>query len=444
MVGKKTSGAGNSEYDHSFRSIKKNKKDSKGKKNQSATNKTTIIQLKQLLDSFPGEPKFVGKIPVYKKGMMDRLFNTGDYSRIKSLRAKISRHAERKVDLYNKKDALDLRKKWLELDKSLKKIVNRYNHVPDLHALAALHQYSDSKFVFDIEKRFPLLRESVIEMATALHNQAVSIFNVIWFIGIYLDYLQVYKKLVNNTIKSTAKDDNKQVQQLINQLKQKTLQLDVLSNIVEKQDGVILLNQKLRNSAYVTDGTSTMEIKRASNAIKNDDPKLVVGEGKVANFTIAVVVITTLALTRIPILKNLVHDLLSAISDGSRELRLQKRMIITADMISDFDLAVAGGDRKSKTKTGNQIYHYCLKTIKLYWQNASLIKPYEIDPFMKLAWITIETKGLYDTSSYQKMLEQCIKFLEIVISQAEQKSDTIQYGKLLLFSINSLESEFSS
>ncbi len=443
MLGKKTSGVEKSEFDHSFQSLQKDKKSSREKKIKSATNKTTIKNLQKLLSSFPGSPKFIGKMPVYKKGMMDRLFNTGDYSRIKSLRAKISRHAEKEVDLYNKKDALDLRKKWLELDNSLKKIVSRYNHVPDLHALAALHLYSDSKFVFDIEKRFPLLRDSLSRMAAALHNQAVSIFNVIWFIAIYLDYLQVYKKLVGNTIKSTAKHENKQIQQLIIQLKQRTLQLDVLSNIDDKQDGVMMLNQKLRNSAYVTDGMSMMEIKRASNAIKNDDPKLTVGDGKVANFTIAVVVITTLVLARVPILKNLVYEVLSSISDGSRELRLQKRMIIMTDMISDFELAVAEGNRKSQSNAGNQIYQYCLKTIKLYWQNASLIKPYEIDPFIKLAWITIETKGLYDTSSYRKMLEQCMKFLEIVISQPNQRNDTIQYGKLLLFTISSLQGEFS-
>jgi len=72
----------------------------KGKKK--ANKKKIIEELENLLHSFPDSPRFIGKIYKFRKGWMDRLFNTGEYSKLKSMRVKVSNLAEKNPKKYKK------------------------------------------------------------------------------------------------------------------------------------------------------------------------------------------------------------------------------------------------------------------------------------------------------------------------------------------------------
>ncbi|PCI30424.1 MAG: hypothetical protein COB67_01900 [SAR324 cluster bacterium] len=404
--------------------------------------KKVIEELEMLLNSFPGNPKFLGKIVKHRKGWMDLIFNTGDFNRLKSIRVSVSRFAEKNPKEMSRRQIIEHQRKWKDLEVKLSRALHRHDHIIDLHALYALHLYAETKLYRQVEVRLPLLKRALKKMANALRNESLCLFNVIWFIEIYCDYLETLKQRILLYLKAGTKLDDRQVQQITLKLRQQVLLIEVFLTIKDRLDGIMMLNRKLRDSAYSTEGISLSEIRRASHAIKNGEEKASVGDGKTANFSIAVIVIIALLFARIPILKFLVRDIVGAISEGNRNLKLQKRMILTADYIHEYEQAVAEENILKKREHAEHIYKYCQKTIKHYWQNASLVKPYEIDPFMKLAWITLESNGLLDVTSFRMKLEQAEIFLDVVISQPKQKQDTIQYAKQLLFKVNALLSEY--
>jgi len=205
----------------------------------------------------------------------------------------------------------------------------------------------------------------------------------------------------------------------------------------------MMLNRKLRDSAYITDGFKISEIRKASNSIKHGEEQAEVAEGKTANFTIAVIVIITLIFARVPMLKTLVKDITASISDGSRELRLQKRMIVTTSYMNQYDMAVSEGNEIKRRDLADKIYKYCHKSIAHYWQNSDLIKPYEVDPFLKLGWITVDSKGLFDTKSYRIKLDQARTYLEIVMNHPKQTEETNNIAQQLLSSVSSYEIEYT-
>jgi len=408
-----------------------------------ANKKKLVEELETLLRSIPDSPKFIGKMHKFRKGLMDKLFNTGEYGKLKSMRARVNKFAERDPDLnVKKKDMMEHFKSWIELDEKLARALKRHKHIADLHALNAIHIYSKSKIYKKMENKYPLLKKALKDMALALHNEGVNIFNTLWFIEMYFDYLGLIKQKTLLQLKAPAMRDDKQVRQLFITLQQKVIDLEVLLTIKERLDGLNMLNRKLRNSAYSTDGFKMAEIRRAASAIKNGEEQAEVGEGKVSNFTIAVIVIISLIFARIPMLSALVKDISSNISDGSRELRLQKRMIVTTTLLNHYDLAVAENNETKKREFAEKVYKYCHKSISHYWQNSDLIKPYEVDAFLKLGWITVESKDLFDTSSYRKKLEQSINFLEIVMNHPKQTQETMDQAKQLLFTLTSFETEY--
>ena len=69
------------------------------------------------------------------------------------------------------------------------------------------------------------------------------------------------------------------------------------------------------------------------------------------------------------------------------------------------------GDLGKKIEAAHRIYNRCIDVITQHLGHVHPKRLYEIDPYLKAAWITKESNGLFERDEYRKMLEQSMGFL---------------------------------
>jgi len=138
-----------------------------------------------------------------------------------------------------------------------------------------------------------------------------------------------------------------------------------------------------------------------------------------------------LIFAKIPILKNLIKDTLKKIKDTSRDLILQKKMILNAQRVSEYQFAIARGDQKAASHIATIIYEKSLNTIKEYLENAILYKNFEVDPFIKAAWIAKDSHQLFTETTVKQHLEKGKELLDIVLGERCQFKGSYEAAKNL-------------
>ena len=118
-------------------------------------------------------------------------------------------------------------------------------------------------------------------------------------------------------------------------------------------------------------------------------------------------------------------------------------MVGTASRITKYQLAVAEGDRTNIAAAAKNLYIRCLEIIKQYLTGATTLKKsYEVDPFLKIAWIVKESNGLFEAAVYKQMLEEALKQLNIVIKQSLDVKDSHELATKLQREITDIMTEY--
>jgi len=360
----------------------------------------------ELLEMFPGSPKFLGKNVIYPKPKRRLLI--------------FQKHLPDLIDL---RDAVSQLPGKLELDSPRKKIlrlVESHKYFPDVHALHAIQIFNDTIQSSNNIKKTNILKGSLIEMTKAIINGGITIFNVTWFIKIYLKYLELLNINYTNQHKAMVNHFSQTIRIQSNDIHKNQVCISALMTIADKLGGLTLLNQRLRGTPFFKTSISNSEIRGACSAIIAGEDNKEISHGKDAKSIMWVLLTFLLLFSKIPILKSHVSKKLSIIPNLNRDLILQKFMVTSMQTLTDFRLTFAVGDREKAKIQASRLFNKSSELIKQYLEYSILTKAYEVEPFLKAAWITKESVGLFSDSEYQKMVNQSMHYLKTVLSKSRK------------------------
>ncbi|MFH2130221.1 MAG: hypothetical protein ABIK68_07590 [bacterium] len=378
-----------------------------------------IANIQQLLKEAPDSPDFLGRrklaAPEAKKG----LFKKKSYQDLAKLRSDLNvLSKDGKVDVHSRqKVRADLKK---------------YPEIPDLHVINAVYTYQDIPRIDDKqvisqqaqdrlnENQLAQLKKAIHEIVVAFYHGGLSIFNVNWFIKIYIDYLNVYKNRLSYEYIGISQKKDRESVTLAKKLRNKLSEIIELLDVKSRFGALSKLGVKLNGTTYLSDTFTPMELKKAAAAFKAGELSKVIVEERRAGKIIFVYMTLLTLLAKVPILKYLVEDALNTIPDDDRGIALRKRMVLTLMKVSDFDLAMSGGDSVRARDAGNALYRFCLETIKTRLLNQVMRELYEVDPFLKAIWIVKSADGLFDRNGYKELLHQAYGHLKVISGELNQ------------------------
>lgn len=379
---------------------------------------TNRIQL--LLKEAPDSPIFFGKHKLrIKKPKKRGLFKKNEYSNLTKLRVDLNILAENgKVDIHSRqKVRADLR---------------TYPNVPDLHVINAIYTYQDiprsdeRNKMSEVsqnklnENQLTQLKKAIHEIAIAFHNGGVNVFNVNWFMKIYIEYLSVFKVRLTHEYRSISDRNDREARSLSKKIRSKQAEISHLLTVKNRYGGIARLSRALNGTSYLSDSFSSLEIKKATLAIKNGEPTKVIESGRRAANTISVIMTLLFLLAKVPILNNLVEDILAMIPEEERSTILRKRMVLTIMNSTAFELQVVSNNKEGMREEATKLYAACLRIINNYIRTVSLQEHYDIDPYLKAIWLIKSTDGLFSRDQYKEMLKQGYNFVNTISGESNQ------------------------
>lgn len=381
------------------------------------TSQLAINEINELISYFPGSPDFISKKIKYPGENKGGLFSKRkDIPDVSIIRRDINNFA-------NKERVSSSRIK-------LQKLLKKYPDYSELHALNAIQIFNDAMQSGLDQRKFDVIRGALQEIGRALYNDGMTIFNVNWFVKIYLNYLEILSMKVRKQIRQSSQHKSPRVQKVLDILRHQQLELMLMVKVKGSLTNLTALTTRLKGTEYITEHITDKEVLQASRAYQLGDENKKIGK-KTANHIIYVLMTMNLVFTKIPILSGLVLNTLKKVPDIARDLILQKHMILTAQRIHEYQLAMAKGARGEAQKIASHISGECKRVIKKHLEYAILTKYYEIDPFIKGAWIASESKDFYSKSSYQKNLESANELLKIVMGERSQYKGSYESVKQL-------------
>lgn len=373
--------------------------------------KQIVEQINYLIARFPNSPNFLGK-NIYYPAKKKSLFAKKKIPDLSGIREDIQKISERKGVVVSR----DL------ISKNLK----QYPYSADLHAIKAIQVFNDLSQSGISDSKVDALVEPLVRIATALHNGGMSLFNSNWFITIYLKYLEVIRERLSRDYNFGIHHADSDVRAGAENLYQRLLQVPRLLQVRNHLNNLSNLSMKLKGTVFITESTTMNQLKMACHAIAAKNEEKAITPGKTANSILVVTLSLNALFSRIPILKELVKNTLKNIPDITRDLILQKQMIINTGRITDFQLAVAGGDEEKSKELASNLFDSGLKTINYYLENAILSKQFEADPFLKTAWIAKESRNLFESRISKERLKKSAELMRIILGQRCRHAPSIE------------------
>ena len=376
----------------------------------------TIRQINEdvdyLIDLIPTEEDFLGKIKTYptkvKWSFLIRVvsLNSLKYKNLPDL-TEIRNHVSKPLTDQKEIDVSNTRFK-------IQKLLKKYD-VPKIHALSAIQVFNDvNQSGLGDNKKLQALKESLIEISKVLYSGDKSLFHVTLFIKIYVKYIDSLSEKVHKKYKDIRTHTNESVKISADRLHRKYLQLTALLQFKGKINGIVDLSSRLKGTSFITEEITKDELSEATLASYKEDTKTRLRSGKTGPEIMLIELSINLLLSNIPIFKKMIKKNLSQIPNNSRDFILQKEMVRVVTEIVDFQLATFSGDRVNAKRIANKIYGNALDTISEHLEYAILTKPYEVDPYLKAAWIAKESKGLIIDEDLEKKLKKAITLLNII------------------------------
>jgi len=405
-----------------YPSLAETRKKPKTKRSGKPVNITNRIQM--LLKEAPDSPIFLGtaKLTVAET-KKKRFFRKIKYPNLTKLRVDLNKlSADGKTEIHSRQ--------------KVREDLVTYPNVPDLHVISAIYTYQDiprvkdkeqiSQFAQDKlnENQLAQLKKAIHEIATAFHNGGLNIFNVNWFMKIYLDYLNIYKDRLTYEYRNISRRRDSEGNQLIKKLRSTQSEIKYMQLIKQKTGAVTRLSRRLNGTTYLSDSFSPMEIKRASVAVKNGEPAKVIEQDRKASNIIFVLMTMLFLLAKVPILKNLVMSVLGLIPEDEQGLKLRKQMVITIMKLTEFELKLVSGDLSKAREAANDLYAHCKGVIKKQVGEKIIKDQYEIDPYLKVVWLIKSADGLYNRVQYKGMLREAYGYIKIITGETNQLKES--------------------
>lgn len=380
-----------------------------------------IARIQQLLKEAPDSPEFLGK---YKPISTDPkksggFFKKKKYQDLARLRADLNTLTQDgKVDVHSRQ--------------KVRNDIKKYPEVPDLHVINAVYTYQDTPRMDDKkaiskqaqdklnEHQLDQLKKAIHEIVLAFHYGGLSVFNINWFMKIYIDYLNVYKGRLSYEYQNILRNKDKESLTLKRKLSAKQTEIIEMLDVKSRFGALSKLGVKLNGTTYLSDAFSAMELRKASAAFKTSEVSKVIVEERRAGKIIFVYLTMLTLLAKVPILKHLVADALNQIPDEDRGISLRKRMVVTLMKVSDFEIAMASGNKENARTAAREMYKYCKETIKTRLINQIMREIYEVDAYLKFVWIIKSSDTLFERKTYKDMLKEAYDTIKIVTGELNQ------------------------
>lgn len=373
---------------------------SKATEDQLSISERIIGEFNRIIERFPDSPEFLGKNIFYPEPKK-KLFGSKKSLNVSDIRDEIKKFTEREGvtksrELINKK-------------------MKQFPYSADLHALKAIQVFNDLSQSGLNQNKMDALYDPLVMISKALHNGGASIYNTNWFMTIYLKYLDTIRERLAREYKFGIHHPDSDVRGSAERVYLKILKVPRMVQVKNQLSGLTNLNLKLKGTSIITENISILDLKLACQAVAGKNPTKSIGPGKPANSVVYVTLVLNSLFARIPILKKMVANVLKNIPDLNRDLILQKQMIINSGRTNDFLLATASGNKPLAKDIANKIYKQSLQNINYYLENALLKQQYEVDPFMKAAWIAKEAIRFFEKDVNQERLSKAVECLNTIV-----------------------------
>ncbi|MBU3917634.1 hypothetical protein KKA14_19065, partial [bacterium] len=260
-----------------------NKKESFGGRKKSYLSNADIInRIQLLLKESPDSPIFFGKGKLTIKESKRRFFKKKKYPDLTSLRVDLNALTEKgKPDIHNRQ--------------KVRNDLKNYPGVPDLYVINAIYTYQDiprqnakgrmSSLSQDKlnENQLIQLKKAIQEIVLAFHNGGLNVFNVNWFMKIYIEYLNIYKGRLTHEYTNLEGRKTKELTTLAEKVKSKQAEIINLMSIKDKLGGIARLSRRLNGTTYLSEGFTPLEIKKAVQAVKDGDPTRTISQDRTAS-----------------------------------------------------------------------------------------------------------------------------------------------------------------
>lgn len=308
----------------------------------------------------------------------------------------------------------------------LAKYLKKYPENPDIHALKAIMMYNDLSQSSRTGDKVELMGEALLEIGKALHNGGGSIFNATWFMTIYLKYLEILGVKLSRKYKKYTTSQDRQVKLSAEKLYHKLAKIPRLLQVQSNLRTLTRLNMKLKGSSYITDPITPKEIQEACQAIANRKEKKIGKSGRPANSVIHVTMAIYSVFCRIPALEDLVKNILHNIPNVCQELILQKQLIINTGKTTQFHILLASGNHDQAKILANDIYENSLGAIQRHLKDSILFKQYEVDPYLKLAWVALEARHLFQVKERRERLKDAVEKIKFLLDERCQHGNSLK------------------
>lgn len=391
--------------------------------NQQSVSDRIISEINQIIERFPDSSEFLGKNIFYPEPKR-KLFGSKKKLDVTEIREEVQKFTEKEGvtkarELINKK-------------------MKQHPHDADLNALRAIQLYNDLSQSGINQNKMDALFDPLSMITKALHNGASSVFNANWFMTIYLKYLDIIKERLAREYRFSIHHADPEVRSAAERLYIKMLKVPRMLQIKTQLTGLTNLNMKLKGTSIVTENISIVDIKQACQAVAGKNPTKSIGPGKPANSVLYVTLVLNSLFARIPILKESVANVLKNIPDLNRDLILQKQMIINSSRTNNFLLAIASGNKDQARAIANKLYKQSLQNIEYYLENALLKQQYEVDPFIKAAWVAKEARELFESDVNRERLRRAAQCLDVILGSRCQHRGSLERATSYMAEVKSV------
>lgn len=302
---------------------------------------------------------------------------------------------------------------------TIDRLKKRHPNNPALFMLSAMCSYGMLKNSLHHKEVLSSLRIATKEAAISL-NHRLSVYNAEYFFKIYFAFLEKLKRQQIQLVGSTSHQSRDRLP--INDL---VLSAQLVDQLLSERPKIIQIMERLKK---------TMLSSQYTNPIEQNQIKLAVSlvlKGKsaeknpagTAGKTVFHAYILALMFARVPILSNLVSDILSLFPDDKIMFRLRRISVRSVRNISRFKLAAIEGKRTQMISLGKALVEENLKGAASLG-GKPLQQTYEMDPFFNLAISAHLTQGLFGKEIDGRITDVALEAMGTVLKRDISRNST--------------------
>lgn len=295
--------------------------------------------------------------------------------------------------------------------------------------LEAIVRFIDLKNSGIVNEKQGVLLDCLKKLGLALlQDGGLSMFHSTWFLSVYREYLGHYKMFRPGEYEAVSKSTVKEARKIASVLSRKQYEIPHYLQLINegKRDVKQLLRYSkdsyVKRSVHGQKGCTYDHIKKIFTELNKSDKAK--GEDQAYLNEVNVVVCYGLFFSRIPMMHQLVANIIHAIPNINTETTLYREKIVLAQKLIQLDLA-SGASKNDGSEPYNKklfelavgVYHYCRNLISdNRLTKDSLVGEIHSYPFLKLSIILITYRSifLHDKKTYAGMLENALAQLDVL------------------------------